>query len=375
MATPAPSHRRVVFVTTKYWRATSKVGFHFLAESFSRAGWDVLFLTTHVSWLALALGKTRRLARAARREANRPVTADGVTSYVWYTPWQPANLRLDLLNRATMRLFRRYGELPLAGEPLLAGAERFVFDSGPGLLLFDRFKRLSPRAAFVYRVSDDLRHAGVHPLVLDTEARVAPLFDLISVPCEHIRERFRGLPRVALHHHGVDTARFDQAGPDPYGAARRPRALFVGQHFFDRGFLGTASRLFPDWTFHVIGPMTGLPRADNVQAYGEMPFADTVAFVRHADIGLQTIAYSPGAEAFTDSLKIVQYTYCRLPIVAPAFLVSTRPNLFAYTPGDRESIRGALERARRFDRAAMDTGQLRSWDDLADQLGRTAPRE
>src|SRR6186713_2455760 len=93
MAAAPPASRRVVFITSKYWKATSKVGFHFLAQSFARAGWDVLFITTHLSRLAAALGKRRALARRARAEANRLVDTDGVASYAWYTPWHPVNLR------------------------------------------------------------------------------------------------------------------------------------------------------------------------------------------------------------------------------------------------------------------------------------------
>jgi 2-beta-glucuronyltransferase len=372
MAAAPPASRRVVFITSKYWKATSKVGFHFLAQSFARAGWDVLFITTHLSRLAAALGTRRALARRARAEANRLVDTDGVASYAWYTPWHPVNLRFRLLNRATMGLFRRYGELPLGAEPLVATAERIIFDSGPELLLLERFKSLAPAAAFVYRVSDDLRHSGIHPTVVQVEDEVAPRFDLVSVPCAYIAERFRGLPRVAIQHHGIDKALFDPDYLDPYGADNRPRALFVGQHPLDLGFLATASALAPEWTFHVIGPIAGLPRRDNVRAHGEMPFAATIPFIKHCDIGLQALAPHDGAEAFTDSLKVIQYTYCRLPILAPSFLRSPRPNFVFYNPGDRASIGRALEEARRFDRGRVDTAEVRSWDDLADQLGRGA---
>ena len=136
--------------------------------------------------------------------------ADGVASYVWTTPWHPVNLRLGVLNRAAGPLYRRYGDLALGVEDVVAGAQRMIFDSGADLLLFSRFKRLSPRAAFVYRVSDDLRHSGVHPVVLEAEEAVAPDFDLISVPCRYIEERFRSLARVTLQHHGVDEALFDR---------------------------------------------------------------------------------------------------------------------------------------------------------------------
>jgi len=72
MAAVPPASRRVVFVTSKYWKATSKVGFHFPAHSFARGGWDVVFITTHLNWLATALHPRRpREYRSALDEARR----------------------------------------------------------------------------------------------------------------------------------------------------------------------------------------------------------------------------------------------------------------------------------------------------------------
>lgn len=361
---------RVVFVTNEYWGASAWSGFHFLAKDFRSAGWDVLFITAHVSWLAAWLGRRRRFARLARLEANRLVTRDGVLSYVWSTPWHAVNLRLSLLNRATRTLFARYGSLPLGVEPLVASADRVVFDSGPGLLLFDRFKRLNPRAPFVYRVSDDLRFARVHPVVVEAEATIAPRFDLVSSPCAAVHSRFRGLPQASLDYHGVEKLLFDQSYPSPYPRAEAPQVVYSGQHRFDRDFLDRASALMPEWTFHILGPIRNLPRRANIRAYGELRFPETVPYIKSADIGLQPLVGGAGAAALTDTPKMLQYTYCRLPVVAPTFLASPRPHVFYYRPADSESIRGALLQARRFDRATIDASSVPSWGDLADRLGR-----
>jgi 2-beta-glucuronyltransferase len=93
-----------------------------------------------------------------------------------------------------------------------------------------------------------------------------------------------------------------------------------------------------------------------------------VPWLQHADVGLSTLRYRRGAESFTDSLKIIQYTYCRLPIVAPDFLRSSRTNVFTYRPGDAASIRGALAAARAFDRSTVDRSAIGTWDDLARKL-------
>src|SRR5207253_6626386 len=130
-------------------------------------------------------------------------------------------------------------------------------------------------------------------------------------------------------------------------------------------------RLFPDWSFHVFGsplpPGEGLGvwGASNLTCYGERPFVELIPYLNHADIGLQCLTYRPGAECFTDSLKMFQYTYCRLPIVAPSFLKQGRPHVFYYEPGDADSIRRALLDASRYDRSLTSMADVLSLDDVA----------
>jgi 2-beta-glucuronyltransferase len=144
--------------------------------------------------------------------------------------------------------------------------------------------------------------------------------------------------------------------------------LFVGRNRLDYDFVNRAVALFPDWSFHLFGGVLDRPRGSNLIVHGERPFAELIPYLRYADIGLQSLEYWPGAECFTDSLKMQQYTYCRLPIVAPTFLRTAQPHVFYYEPGDDESIRGALLAASRFDRAKVPHEQVGSWSDLIVKL-------
>jgi len=360
--------QRVLLITGHVYASRRRAGFHFLAEAFHRAGWDVTFLTVAISRLSRLRGDYR-MAYLAADPPNRPRRVeDRLTSFIWYTPWHPAHLRSDALNRLSRSWFSRYGDLPLGeAEAIAAGADLMVFESTPGIMLFDRLKQLSPRARFVYRVSDDLRYLRNHPIVIETEDRVAPLFDLVSVPCEYIHRRFANLPTARLHPHAIRKELFDRRQPRPFhedGA----HVIFTGNAYFDSDFLSRAARVAPECRFHIFGDIADLPTASNITAYGEAPFADTVPYLQHADIGLQCLAYRPGAESFTDSLKVVQYTYCRLPIVAPDFLRSTRTNFFHYRPGDDAGIRRALMDARAMDRSTIHTDDIHSWDELATDL-------
>ncbi|MBD2297088.1 glucuronosyltransferase [Nostoc sp. FACHB-190] len=360
--------KRVVLVTGHYWNSKRKAGFHWLADAFWHQGWEVIFVTAALSWLSV-IRRDYRLAYPVFQEANQlQQMRTNFWSYVWFTPWHPANLRSQLLNRFSYGLFNLYGQLPLDSiEPLLQETDLFIFESTPALLLFERFKLLNPQAQFIYRVSDDLRLLRNHSVVLETEARVAPKFDLVSVPSQHIYHLFADLPNVQLELHGIRKDLFNQEYVNPYPASETPNVVFVGNAHFDYEFLEQASQLFPNWQFHIIGPINNLPKRKNIIAYQELPFESTIPYIKHADIALHTLAYTPGAECFTDSLKIMQYTYCKLPIVAPAYLQSSRPHISYYQPGDAGSIYQALIAAQNYDRCQISTKNIYSWDELISQ--------
>lgn len=371
--------KRVVLISEHYFESRRRAGFHWLAEAFWQSGWEVIFMTNYVSWLNLIKKNPRLpgpLLRQAAREGGRMKwVRERLASYVWFTPWHPANLGPATLNRLLTPLHRLWGRLPL-GEirRYLPDANLMIFESTPGLVLFERFKRLNPAGRFVYRVSDDLRLLKRHPVILEAEQRFAPQFDLVSTPSEYIYRKFAHLPSAGLHYHGLNKDVFNQPCPDPY-APGATNAVFVGNAHFDHDFLERASRLFPDWHFAIIGPLGTLLQRPNITTYGELPFAETIPYIKYADVGLHTLAYSPGAESFTDSLKVHQYTYCHLPVVAPDFLKTSRRNLFYYTPGSDASIQTALQDSLAFDRVSFSPPEMRSWNDLAEILaGEPLPR-
>lgn len=361
--------RQAILVTQHYFQSKRMAGFHWLARALHRAGWDVLFFTGAISHLSRLRGDYR-FAYPVRAEANhiKPVEPR-LSSFVWHTAWHPANLRSALLNKLSYARFSTYGDLPLgSAQDFVRRANLVLFESTPALLLFDRFKKLTPDARFVYRISDDLHVLKNHPVVLDAEARIAPEFDLLSAPSQYIFDRWKHLPRCRLHRHGIARDLFDAAMTNPYNGRWRKNVVFVGTNRFDDPTVATAARLFPEWGFHLIGPLRGVPALTNVIKYGELPFLQTVAYLKHADVALYPMTQMADADVFQDSLKVIQYTYCRLPIVAPNYLASPRGNVLAYDRNNESSIQSAMERAATFDRGTINVDGIHSWDDLAAEL-------
>ncbi|MDR2161835.1 MAG: hypothetical protein LBO77_06850 [Desulfovibrio sp.] len=359
--------RIMTFITGHYYLSARRAGFHHLADAAHRAGWKVNFVTAGISLISSLRRDYRTRIPGVRRERNRPVTIrPGFVSYVHFTPWHPHTLMLPALNRLTMSLMDRYGEgdlgllLPLARE-----TDVFVFESMAGLFLCKRFRRENPAAKMVYRVSDDVRILGsTHPRLVELERELAPLFDRVSVPSSSMLGLFPGLPSLRLDRHGLDKAAYDACAASPYPQGSR-NAVFVGTGYLDAGFIRQAAGGNTDCNFHVIGRIAKTVSLPNVFFHKEMPFSDTIPYVKFADAGLAARTFRNGyAATLADSLKIIQYRYCGLPIVAPDFINLQRDGVFYYQPGHEQScvraVREALARGRNPDWA----GEVRSWDEV-----------
>ncbi|ACI99916.1 glycosyltransferase [Rhodospirillum centenum] len=374
--TPAP--RRAVLLSGHYYASRRRANFHFLADALVAQGWEVTFATTQISPISRLRGDPR-FEYPVQAEANRPVTVrPGLTSHVWYTPYHVFHLRHPLLDRLSQPLAALWARLPMPGlEEALRRADLVMVESTGALLLVERIRRLNPGARLVYRVSDDIRNLGQHRAVIAAEERVAPLFDLISTPSRYSFERFAALGTARLHPHGIDAAAFDAPCPDPYRGLRGSgtggdglHAVSVGHSFYDPELVAVAAEQFPHWTFHVIGRVPRTGDRPNIRWYGEMPFRETIPYIVHADIGLAPYTYREGAETLADSsLKLMQYTWCRLPAVAPDFATRPdRPHVVGYRQGDRASIRHALVAAAKVDRAGISRAGIAGWDELARRI-------
>ncbi len=140
--------KKVVLVTGHYLLSKRRAGFHWLARSYHRAGWEVMFFTGAISRLS-RLRRDHRLRYGLLHQANRAVHVEkGLWSYVWYTPFHAATVRWPWLERATSGWFSRYGDLPVgAAEEFVRQADLVIFESTPAIMLFDQVRRLAPRPA------------------------------------------------------------------------------------------------------------------------------------------------------------------------------------------------------------------------------------
>jgi len=358
--------KKVILISWQLYNSKTKIGFHWLASAFYKMGWDVVFVTTQIS--IFSIRKDSRFKISLIKNLNKLVRVnEKLTSYIHFTFFHYVNHKNNFLNRSFSNLYPYYGKrIPKNLTQQIKESSLLIFDSTSSIQLIDELKKINPSARFVYRVSDDIRLFNNPRFILDREYEIASKFNLVSTPSNYIYNKFKLLPNVRLHYHGIEKKIFDQVTISPY--QKGINAVFVGKNYFDHGFLEIASDIFPDVDFHIIGPIQNLPMKKNIIGYGEIPFVETVPFVKHADLGLHTLAKFPHGESFTDTLKVIQYTYNRLPIVAPDFLKTEREHMFYYKTDDRITIKKAMEMAIQYDRKKIKTDDILTWEEVAQEL-------
>ena len=362
--------RRVLIVTGHHFaEAPRKVDLHFMADALRAGGDHVDFLACRMSVLSRFL-KDGRYDYARQRPLNRwNRIADGLEEFLWYAPFHPMNLKRPLLNRLSAPLFRAYDRfLPEAVLERLPDYTHILIESGPPPLLTHRLRRAAPRARVIYHAADRLRTIGVHPCVEAALAEGIGDYNLIHIMAEAMRADFPATAPILYLPHGIAKESFDRATTSPYSQPRN--AVSVGDMLFDEQVVLTLSRAYPDWTFHLFGK-NAVPseRRANIVVHGEVAFETIVPFIKFADVGLAPYRTSEAADYLSQSsLKMIQYSYCRLPIVAPAFAAAGRDHVCAYRPGDPQSIVAAFSQAQSFDRTSIDTASIRSWQEVVQLL-------
>ena len=338
-----------------------KVNFHFWVEALNNKNIDVDFVTVGFSRATSYKKKSRQF----EPPFNEWVQLNPrLRKYLWRPLFHPFSTRNKFLDKIIETILSFYPSL--MPKNLLSGIDDvdfFIIENGAGLLLMPKLKKLYPNAKFVYSVCDRIETLGYHPLIVEAEKQVLPLFDVIRVPSEPMRKDYDDQYNVQLIPHGLDKDAFDKDFKTPY--ENKNNVISVGDMLFDADTIRLLATEFPKWTFHLFGKKAKLePPLPNVIAYGEMPFEFIIPYIKYADIGLAPYYNAKNADYLSQSsLKMMQYTYCKLPIVAPTFAAAGRAHVCDYNTEDDNSKIAAMNKAINFDHNAVDTSTIINADE------------
>ena len=359
-------HMKVVLISGHDAAAGRKTGFHFWAEILDQRGIEVDFITVGSSRISLYKKNGKQL----RPPFNTWVSMPGKwRRYTWLPPFHPINFSSRILNYLSWPLFSFYPLMMPEELKSIRNVDLFIVESGGGPLLVPQLAKRNPKAKFIYNFSDRKGVVDFHPYVVRQTEKNLSYFSMIRLNAAVVANDFPSdLPTVYIPQ-AIDKALFDRKTPNPY--TKPKNAINIGDMLFDAKSVAIMAEKFPDWTFHLFGRGARMesPIA-NVIEHGEKPFDNIVPYLQHADIGLAPYGVTKEDTGYLSqsSLKLVQYTYCRLPIVTPQFATKDRPHAFGYTPGIEATIVHAFEQAMQCDRSSIDVSGVYNWDQVIDRM-------
>lgn len=360
------SHKDCFLVLSAHdYRSSRKAGIHFIAAELAKRG-PTRFFSLRYSLLSRYKADPRL---SLDSQANKIASHEGVDCYLWKTLIHPFNTRRAQLRPVEDTLYRWYNRGDNAVlRQWIREATVIVVESGIATIFVDLVKQLNPRAKLIYRASDSLEAINVAGYVHRAFARAAEKFHTIVLPSTALAETIPSKHNLVFVPQGIDHNLANYADPNPYTTGIH--GVSVGSMLFDPGFFIHAAKRFPHIQFHVIG--SGQPRhpdySDNVNVYGEMPFAQTLRYIKHANFGIAPYNSENLPAYLRDtSLKLTQYEFFKIPAVCPDFIAGHYCSRMGYRIGDADSIEAAIKRALNPDNPPT-SRRIYNWAEVTDRM-------
>lgn len=366
---PIPDGRKIVVLSSHvFLEGFRKASIHFVARRWAATGNDVFFTT--VGHSALSRFKQRDRYEALRREqGNRYSEIEPhLFAGAYLPPLHAFSTARPFVNALVKPLFALYGRhLPAFVRDKIEAADLVVIESGTPIVFLDLVRRLNPRAKLLYFCRDLLRSVGAAPYLRTVEARGIGLFDSVCVPSRQLGEMLPSGGKVHFVPQGIEGAVFDRAEVSPYPEGSR-NVVAVGDMLFDQASVAAMAAAAPDVTFHLFGIRWRGDAPANIRVHGEQSFETLAAYIRHADIGLAPYRVNSNEVYLAESsLKLLQYGYCRLPVLLPDIIPVSRGNEITYSLEGPNDWRAIVDAALALPHSEAYRDGILTWNDVARQ--------
>ncbi|WP_421592289.1 polysaccharide biosynthesis protein GumK [Shinella sp. M27] len=366
---PIPDGKKIVILSSHvFLEGFRKASIHFVARRWAAAGNDVFFTT--VGHSALSRFKQKDRYEALRREqGNRYAEIEPhLFAGAYLPPLHAFSTARPLVNVLVKPFFALYGRhFPAFVRDRIEAADLVVIESGTPIVFLDVVRRLNPRAKLLYFCRDLLRSVGAAPYLREVEARGIGLFDSVCVPSRRLGEMLPPGGKVHFVPQGIEGGVFDRAEVSPYPEGSR-NAVAVGDMLFDQVSVEAMAAAAPDVTFHLFGIRWRGDAPVNIRVHGEQSFETLAAYIRHADIGLAPYRVNSSEVYLAESsLKLLQYGYCRLPVLLPDIIPVSRGNEITYSLESENDWRAIVNAALVLPHREAYRDGILTWDDVARQ--------
>ena len=342
---------KAVFFEALPYESAYRVGSHQYADRFSRAGWDVFWLSHPISLLHILHPSKRDMDTRMRGWREGPFRTGEVTYYSPFT-LLPSSDRPILRSR-----FVAYHSAKWTVPSVKRVLHRAGFDA-PDLVwlsnpVFQPIAKETPALCHAIRVADaTTSFQGVPAVRQELEEEAVASADVVFAVSEKVRARFaKEREYVIPLPNGAEFTHFAQLRDEPADLRDipHPRVIYVGaiDYWFDVELVARVAEARPELNFVLIGPKhvdtSALEALSNVHLLGPRPYDQVPAYLQHADVAIIPFARDDMVDAI-HPIKAYEYLAAGLPVVAtrwPELESMAAPLLLA----DREEFAELLDDA------------------------------
>ena len=358
------TNKNYLILTAHDFRTASQANMHFIARSLQKKG-QVYFFSLRFSFISF-LKKDVRCQ--LKYKANYIDSFENVYCFLWRTFIHPLSIPFRCLNFIERFISYVYHQYP---HPVLVDwvikSDYIIIESGISCLFINSIKIMNPYAKLIYIASDLLQTIGASRSIFLSFHKYSHLIDKIIITSSKMRPFFSSKKPVIHIPHGIDSQikQMDFTNPFVDGI----NAVSIGSMLFDSEFFAIAAHLFPGINFHIIG--CGLHRWPNfplnINVYDEMPFLETIRYIKYARFGIAPYIASRVHPYLADtSMKLMYYDFFGLPSVCPSSVAEGYLTRFGYESNNPFSIFTAISAA--LSCSPCTGSAVISWDEVVDQI-------
>ena len=256
---------KITFITYHNWDTKRQGGFHKFAEAAARAGHDVVFFSYPRPYYIRYKHNERlngKVLRLLKRGTKYNLGYNSsLINCTWPTFEVPGPLR-RFLSKSVIDFFSNMSLTPFKAfsDKFLTGTDCFVLES-VGISLYDRLKKLHPKAKFIYRPSDPVMLPTAAPEAVEKEKQFLLSCDkALIVNRQGVELYRRNIPdfdkkvSYEIISNGVDSDAYKMKHDCPEELKRDNTALYMGAFPPNMDVVFYAAEKNPDINFIIVCP-------------------------------------------------------------------------------------------------------------------------
>lgn len=358
------TNKKYLILTAHDFRTDRQANMHFIAQALQKIG-EVYFFSLRFSFLSF-FKKDVRCSLPSK--SNQITLHNKVYCFLWRTFIHPLSLPFGFLKFFERIISYIYHQYP---HPVLfdwvKNSDYIFFESGISCLFINSIKIINPTAKLIYIASDLLQTINSSHSICFYFEKYSYLLDRIVITSKKMRPFFPDTSSVIYIPHGVDSQLNKIDFKNPYSTGIN--AVSIGSMLFDSEFMIVAATLFPSINFHIIG--CGLRRwsnqPPNLFIYEDMPFLETIPYIKYARFGIAPYLSSKVHPYLADtSMKLMYYDFFGLPAVCPSCVAEGYLSRFGYESNDPFAVYQAISAAQSYSHCSGSVAI--SWDEVVDQI-------